>query len=216
MISQKVDFWASIFAPFHIASDWKIGNSVLWKKEDGTLAVEGTVTALEQRKLLRFTTIDAQNPQRALARQEDDGIMFELSKSSGETTLRVRHGDFSVLEDAQQALQGTIEGWDRTLPQIKLVAEWMEKLHHEGFTDLRVCPIPPDKDLPEHTHDQHTVHVILDGKLIITDHGKRATFRSGDRVEFSAGTTHKARGSTDSGWMIIGVTSPSGIARGRS
>jgi quercetin dioxygenase-like cupin family protein len=34
------------------------------------------------------------------------------------------------------------------------------EIKKRSFIDLRVCPIPPNQDLPEHTHDEHTVHVI--------------------------------------------------------
>lgn len=78
-------------------------------------------------------------------------------------------------------------------------------LEQEGYTDVRVCPIPPDVDLPEHTHDEHTVHIILNGGLIIIDGEGTHTYKPGDRVEFPAGTVHKARGTTNDGTMIIGV-----------
>lgn len=80
--------------------------------------------------------------------------------------------------------------------------EWMEKLKQEGFTDIETRPIPTG-DFPEHTHDQHTVHVILDGELTIVASEDTRVFRAGDRVEFPAGTTHKSKGT--SGRMIIGV-----------
>ena len=83
--------------------------------------------------------------------------------------------------------------------------EWIERLNKEGFTEVRVCPIPPNVDMPEHTHDEHTVHVILDGELTITDSEGVRMFRPGDRVEFPAGARHKARGTTENGTMIIGV-----------
>lgn len=85
---------------------------------------------------------------------------------------------------------------------------WIEQLQAEGFTDVRLCPIPPNRDLPEHTHDEHTVHVVVSGELIITDHQGTTTVRPGDRIEFPAGTTHIARGATDDGTMIIGVKQP--------
>jgi quercetin dioxygenase-like cupin family protein len=82
--------------------------------------------------------------------------------------------------------------------------ESIKKLEQEGFTDVRICPLPPNQDLPEHTHDEHTVHIILSGELTITDQVGRRNFRPGERIEFPAGTTHKARG-TDDGTMITGV-----------
>jgi mannose-6-phosphate isomerase-like protein (cupin superfamily) len=83
--------------------------------------------------------------------------------------------------------------------------EWKDILEKEGFTDVRVCPIPPAVDAPEHTHEDHTVHVILSGGLIIIDDQGTRIFEPGERVEFPAGTTHKAKGKTSAGTMIIGV-----------
>lgn len=81
----------------------------------------------------------------------------------------------------------------------------IKSLESEGFTDVRICPIPPAIDLPEHTHDEHTVHIILEGDLIITDATGTHTYHPGDRVEFPAGTTHIAKGTIEHGRMIIGV-----------
>jgi len=83
--------------------------------------------------------------------------------------------------------------------------EWIQKLEDEGFTEVRVCPIPPELDMPAHTHDVHTVHVILDGELVIADQAGERVFRPGDRVEFPAGTTHRGWGKQDAGRMIVGV-----------
>jgi mannose-6-phosphate isomerase-like protein (cupin superfamily) len=60
----------------------------------------------------------------------------------------------------------------------------VEKTAERGIHRFEVCPLPPDLDSPPHTHDQHTVHIILDGELIITDREGTRTFRPGDRVEF--------------------------------
>jgi mannose-6-phosphate isomerase-like protein (cupin superfamily) len=68
--------------------------------------------------------------------------------------------------------------------------EWIAALEQEGFTDVRVCPIPPRSGASMHTHDQHTVHVILKGDLTITDDTGTKTFSPGSRVDFPAGTKH--------------------------
>lgn len=81
-------------------------------------------------------------------------------------------------------------------------------LEKQGFSDIRVCPIEPGFDSGEHTHDEHTVHVILSGELTIQDQNGKITFIPGDTVEFPAGTTHKAFGmKNESGSMIVGVKS---------
>lgn len=82
---------------------------------------------------------------------------------------------------------------------------WIRQLEQEGYSDVRVCPMPPDEELPEHAHDVHTVHIILNGDLIITDHTGTHVYTPGSRVEFPAGTVHKARGSIHDGKMVIGV-----------
>ncbi len=117
--------WADAFAQATIESDWRLGNPVLWKKADGTVFVEGTVTAVEPAKILRFTVISTEDAHRALTRSAEDGITFMLTEKNGTTTLRVRHGDFSVLADGQEALRGTTEGWKKVLPMLQ---EWAEAL----------------------------------------------------------------------------------------
>lgn len=87
----------------------------------------------------------------------------------------------------------------------KLTTSWIKRLEQEGFTDIRVCPIEAGFDAGWHTHDQHTVHVILSGELTISDRESVKTLHPGDRVEFPAGTTHKAKGVADAGSMIVGV-----------
>lgn len=80
----------------------------------------------------------------------------------------------------------------------------MEELKKEGFADIRICPLPPNEDLPEHTHGQHTVHIILRGELVISNKIGTKIYKPYNRVEFPSGTIHKARG-TKTGEMIIGV-----------
>mgnify|MGYP001616426668 CR=1 FL=1 len=52
----------------------------------------------------------------------------------------------------------------------------MQQLKREGFTDLRICPLPPNADTGEHTHDHPTVHIILEGALTIIDKNSTKTF----------------------------------------
>lgn len=82
--------------------------------------------------------------------------------------------------------------------------EWIKKLQQEGYTDVRVRPIEPGDD-PEHTHELHTVNVILSGELTIIDSEGERTFRAGDRLETPAGTSHRARNGPTLGSMIVGV-----------
>jgi len=81
----------------------------------------------------------------------------------------------------------------------------IEQLESEGFQELRVCPIMAGFDVPAHTHDLHTVHVILEGELTVIDQNGKKVFNPGDRVEFPSGTTHQAFGGEHEGKMIVGV-----------
>ena len=81
----------------------------------------------------------------------------------------------------------------------------IEGLVAEGFTSVMVVPFEANMDSGEHTHPLHTVHVILDGELTITDQEGSITYKPGDRVEFQAGTTHTAKGGSSIGAMIVGV-----------
>lgn len=83
--------------------------------------------------------------------------------------------------------------------------KWIKILEKEGFKDIMVCPIEANFDSREHTHNEHTVHVILSGELTIVDKKGRKTYCPGDRIEFPVGTTHKALGGSKKGSMIVGV-----------
>lgn len=82
--------------------------------------------------------------------------------------------------------------------------EIIKQLKKEGFIDLRICPFAAGFDSGEHTHEQHTVHIILDGELIIKDKKKTKIFHKGDRVEFPVGTKHNAK-SPRGGSTIVGI-----------
>jgi len=83
--------------------------------------------------------------------------------------------------------------------------EWTEKLKSEGFVNFGVVSQGPNIDFGEHTHDKHTVHVILDGELIIVDRNGEKIFRPTERIEFPAGTMHRAKSGPAGLKMIVGV-----------
>src|SRR3974390_2407245 len=121
---EKTGEWASEFsggAPFYIESEWKLGSPVLWKDQNGTIIVEGTVTALEPFTLLRFTVFDVHSDRPVVS--EEDGISYRLSEQGGKTTLQVRQGDFSGMADAEKFHRMSEEIWERVLPKVKALAE---------------------------------------------------------------------------------------------
>jgi uncharacterized protein YndB with AHSA1/START domain len=121
---EKTGEWASEFtggAPFYIESEWKLGSPVLWKDQNGTVIVEGTVTALDPYTLLRFTVVDVRGDKPPVT--DEDGITYRLSERNGKTTLQVRQGDFSGMPDAEKFHRMSEEIWERVLPKVKALAE---------------------------------------------------------------------------------------------
>ncbi len=125
-ISEYNNHWATEFSSggpqFHLESTWELGSPVLWKGEDGTVIVEGNVTALEPNKLLRFTVFDVRSEEKALV-TEEDGITFHLSEENGKTTLHILQGDFSVMPEGKKYRDLSAEIWDKVLPSVKEMAE---------------------------------------------------------------------------------------------
>jgi uncharacterized protein YndB with AHSA1/START domain len=123
---EYTDQWALEFSSggpvFHIESTWELGSPVLWKGQDGTVIVEGNVTALEPNKLLRFTVFDVRSEERPQV-TEEDGITFKLSEENGKTMLHILQGDFSAMTDGKIYRDASAEIWDKVLPKVKQLAE---------------------------------------------------------------------------------------------
>ncbi len=83
--------------------------------------------------------------------------------------------------------------------------QWIEQLHTEGFENLSVCPNEPNAEFPEHTHNEHTVHVILRGEFILHEKDGEKILREGERFEIPAGTTHSAKCGREGCTFIVGV-----------
>lgn len=83
--------------------------------------------------------------------------------------------------------------------------ECIEKLQKEGFSNIKVCPLPPYTDEEEHNHEHDQVNIILSGELTISDKNGTKTYLAGDRVEVAAGTIHKAKGCPNGGEMITAI-----------
>ncbi len=125
---EFTDQWAKEFSggtDLHIVSEWKQGNPVLWNNPEGKVVVEGTVTAIDPQKLLRFTVADTRFPKPEF--KEEDGITFELQEEVHDhdsfTTLHVLQGDFEILPDGAKYKDATELIWNHVLPKIKELAE---------------------------------------------------------------------------------------------
>ena len=111
---EYTDPWALEFtggAEFHIESDWKLGSAVLWTGQDGSVIVQGNVTALEPQKLLRFTVFDVR------------GEKPPVTDEDGKTLLKISQGDFSTMAEGEKYRDLSAEIWDRVLFKVKALAE---------------------------------------------------------------------------------------------
>ena len=125
-ISEYNRQWALEFSSggpqFHLESTWEPGSPVLWKGQDGTVIVEGNVTAVQQYKLLRFTVFDVRSPERPPV-TEEDGITFKLFEENGKTKLHILQGDFSAMTNGEKYRDASAAIWDKVLPKVKEMAE---------------------------------------------------------------------------------------------
>ena len=124
--SENTKEWAVEFSSggpqFSIESTWEIGSPVHWKGQDGTVIVEGNVTAAKKNKILRFTVFDVRSPKRPPVTDED-GITFQLNEANGRTALHILQGDFSVMTDGEKYRDLSAEIWDKVLPKVKELSE---------------------------------------------------------------------------------------------
>lgn len=83
--------------------------------------------------------------------------------------------------------------------------EWVSKLQQEGLQNVSVFRGGPNMVFGMHTHAEHTVHVLLEGELIITDQNGVRNIRAGGRIEFPAGTMHNAQCGSEGCAFVVGV-----------
>jgi quercetin dioxygenase-like cupin family protein len=83
--------------------------------------------------------------------------------------------------------------------------DWIAKLGEEGYKDVTVCDNEPDTQFPVHTHEQSTVHVIVQGEFTLTEKGHHKTVKVGERINIPAGTTHSAKCGPEGCTFIVGV-----------
>ncbi len=83
--------------------------------------------------------------------------------------------------------------------------QWIEKLTAEGFKNLSVCSNGPSTEFPEHTHHDHTVHIILQGEFALHEKDGDKLLHEGERFEIPAGTTHSAKCGSQGCTFIVGT-----------
>lgn len=72
--------------------------------------------------------------------------------------------------------------------------DWVDLLKDEGFSDVYIWEDKPGFEYPEHTHEKHTVHIIISGEMELLDSkGSRRLLKTGERFDIPAGTSHSAK-----------------------
>jgi uncharacterized protein YndB with AHSA1/START domain len=94
---------------------------VLWKDENGRVVLEGSVTALDPQRLLRFTVFDTRGEEPSA--MPEDGITYKLTERNGKTRLWISQGDFSSMKDGEKYRDLSAQVWDRALIMVKRLAE---------------------------------------------------------------------------------------------
>ena len=82
--------------------------------------------------------------------------------------------------------------------------ELMEQLKKEGFERVYVWEDASNAYHPSHTHSTKTAHIIVNGVIDITMHGKVYRLKEGDRLDVPANEVHSARVGPDGCRYIIG------------
>ncbi|MCL5006436.1 MAG: cupin domain-containing protein [Acidobacteria bacterium] len=82
--------------------------------------------------------------------------------------------------------------------------EWEDKLHEEGFNRTYVWQDGPGAFYPDHTHENTTAHVILEGEMAVTSEGKFRIYKVGARCDVPARTVHSARMGAEGCRYLIG------------
>jgi quercetin dioxygenase-like cupin family protein len=63
----------------------------------------------------------------------------------------------------------------------------------------------PDTELPEHMHEEVSVHVILKGEMTLIEKDGDKVLKAGDWYEMPKGTTHQVRVGSDGCIFVVGV-----------
>lgn len=82
--------------------------------------------------------------------------------------------------------------------------EARKKLEGEGFSTLYVIDDPPGRVYGDHTHENLTAHIILEGEMELTVESKAETCKKGDRVDVPANTVHSAKIGPDGCRYLVG------------
>ncbi len=142
--------------------------------------------------------VTIRNPMRVIPNGTGSDIVFSLVRQHGMDDKKFSDDAAWVEKDLNTLKQVMENAGEKQL---------IEKLMHEGYTNVRACPVgEPGKPFSdEHTHDVHTVHIITDGELTLIDKNGTHVLKKGMRFEIPAGTRHIAKTGPKGCRFVVGV-----------
>ena len=110
-----------------LISDWNVGSPLLWNalwEGKETTFVKGNVVAIEPKKHLSYTTIDAMGSSEDIPAKYA-AVTYNLEGDNDQTVLLVAQGDFAHIVNSEKKSNDAIEqgGWQSILKEIKKIAE---------------------------------------------------------------------------------------------
>lgn len=83
--------------------------------------------------------------------------------------------------------------------------EWKNKLFVEGYTQIWRHIDAPYREYGAHEHPVDTVHVVLEGEMLVEINGNRLRLKSGDRLNTPKNTAHGACMGPEGCILLIGI-----------
>jgi quercetin dioxygenase-like cupin family protein len=64
------------------------------------------------------------------------------------------------------------------------------RLQAEGFPEIRINELPPNRHHPEHSHPFDVLALVLEGDITLTVEGSARTYRAGEEFSMNARCPH--------------------------
>ncbi len=69
-------------------------------------------------------------------------------------------------------------------------SEFEARLQAEGFPEIRINEMPPNRHNPEHSHPFDVLALVLEGDITLTVEGGARTYRAGEEFSMRARCPH--------------------------
>ena len=100
----------------HYVSNWKVGESLAWKAEDGKMYTYGIILSLEPQSVLKHNLYDLKTKSKVTSI-----ITYRFEAKENTTILHAE--EELAYEMREDQFEEALEGWDMALDSIKILAE---------------------------------------------------------------------------------------------